>query len=973
MHRFHAKFSPAACLLAMLLVVTPNITRAAIRVEAYRGEPFGIGRITVELPGADNTAAADERFSLKEARGRVLYPVIEQRRQPVRRLLRELLDVEIAAPGRATFYFMFRGDEPLDLFVYAPEEHAITARPRDDARRFDELLNTWWRATENRYQRVFREAEYPVVVENYLTAVWARRLDREMPEPRRRLLRQWRGLEPWVAQLLGGEAYQMEVERALLMGRVASRQEATIPLARLSAPDDSRRPPPIANAHATEDELPPPSTDRPQNIELLATHVPQECFYMRFGNFPNYLWFRDFMRHWQGDLANMLVQQSVNYHGSDRFQQQIAVGESKLARVMGPTVIRDVAIIGTDIYLRTGAAMGILFHANNSALLENNLRSQRRAAMDRHEGATDETLQIAGRDVSYTSSADGRLRSFYAIDGDFHLVTNSRAIVERFFAAGSGENSLASNDEFRQARQSRPLDRDDTIFIYLSSACLENLASPRYRIELDRRLRSIGEMRSLQLARLAAAAEGHPAETIEDLVAVELLPPEFGRRPDGSRLVEAEHGWRDSLRGLPGRMVPIPDVPVERVSKEEAQRYDEFQRGLRESIGRFSPISIALERRTSPAHDGWDRIIAEVRITPYSQMPIGRWPDMLGPAALLRLAPREGDVASLEVVLDALGEPVHLFGGLRDFSTPFVVREGQVRPAAPTAEFLRAYVGGWPRPHLLDGILGRPAGPYDDQGIARSRGLFDLWLRRADDFFLFSFKRDVLMEVGPQLEIVEADSHAQVRLRVEDLSDKQFADAVSALGYMRARDTSASAARFMNSLNTLLHVPPQEAGPLAEALVGGEFACPLGGEYELVDPFSRDIDRSAPSRNAAELPLPDGEFDAATERRLWASTATPPENRFLLTEVPADYTMPLMDWFRGLEAEVARLDDELTLHLELDMVHLEVAPPEDPGVDSEGGFLRGLGNLLGSLGRTKDEEVKPAAASQRAEAAGDEQ
>jgi hypothetical protein len=302
-----------------------------------------------------------------------------------------------------------------------------------------------------------------------------------------------------------------------------------------------------------------------------------------------------------------------------------------------------------------------------------------------------------------------------------------------------------------------------------------------------------------------------------------------------------------------------------------------------------------------------------------------------------------------------------------------------VEADAPAPEFIRAYVGGWPRPHLVDGILGRPAGPFDDQGIARTNGLFDLWLRRADDFFLFSFKRDVLLEVGQQLAMVEAERPAQVRLFIDDLSDKQVATAVSGLGYMRARNTSASGARFMNSLVTQLHVPPEEARELAEQLVGGKFDCPLGGDYALVDP---NIPVSARGEGLGDvgrgdrketLPAPAEPGQLSGGRKLWVSTATAPENRFLLTEIPEDYQMPLMDWFRGVSADVARDGDDINLHAELDMVHIEVGPPEDPSAD-QGGLLSlpGLRNLFGGSSRKKDEEVKPAAANQHDGAPTDE-
>jgi hypothetical protein len=336
---------------------------------------------------------------------------------------------------------------------------------------------------------------------------------------------------------------------------------------------------------------------------------------------------------------------------------------------------------------------------------------------------------------------------------------------------------------------------------------------------------------------------------------------------------------------------------------------------------------------------------------------------MLAGASPVRVAPIADDVASIEIVFNAVGQPVHLFGGLRDFRTPLVVRQGEVQADAPISDFIRAYVGGWPRPHLLDRFLGRPTGPFDAEGIARNNRLFDLWLRRADDFFLFSFKRDVLLEVGPQLAMVDAERPAQIRLHVDDLSDKQIATAVSGLGYMRARDTSASAARFMNSLVTQLHVPAEEAREVAEELARGEFNCPLGGDYALIEAFSSDGERQALERD--ELPPPAEADSPSSGRQLWVSTATAPENRFLLTEIPADYEMPLRDWFRGVSADIARDGDDFSLHAELDMVHLEVGPPEDAEIE-EGGLLNlpGLRGLFGGSGRQKDEDVRPASGSE---------
>jgi len=106
---------------------------------------------------------------------------------------------------------------------------------------------------------------------------------------------------------------------------------------------------------------------------------------------------------------------------------------------------------------------------------------------------------------------------------------------------------------------------------------------------------------------------------------------------------------------------------------------------------------------------------------------------------------------------------------------------------------------------------------------------------------------------------------------------------------MRARNTSASASRFMNSLTTQLHVPAENARAIGEELVAGKFACPLGGKYVLVDPASPNAPADDAANEAKGEQLPASNQPAPSSgRKLWASTAPPAENRFLLTVIPAD-------------------------------------------------------------------------------------
>ena len=908
----------SAILIAFLAAsVTAAVCRADVRIEAFRGEPFGVGRVTIDLPQDKSTApGGDDRFAVTDDEGRVVYPVLEQRR--IGKLLRDFLGIDL--PGRATFYFLFRGDEPLKLTVYAPAAQHFTVTPEQRDDRFRRRFDEWWKTYTARYDQVAHDAEYPVEIENYLTANWARRLGRDMPEPNLQLFGQRKIGDSWIAQLTANESYQALVERDLVLGRFGDGQAASVDLP--GEPASAGGLTTITNAT---------SPAKPVDVEPLATHVPRECFYERFGNFNNYLWYRDFLHHWQNDLGNMVTLRSINHASRDRLQDQLAVHESQVGRVMGPKVIRDVCFMGFDYYMRDGAALGIMFQANNNLLLGQNFNSERSKAVASHPGAKLETVSIAGHDVSYLSTPDGRLRSYYAVDGDFHLITTCRRLVERFYAAPSDGTSLAASAEFQNTRAQMPLTRDDTIFLYLSSPFLDHLASPAYRVELDRRLRSIGEIR-----RARARPHDRQGRRLERQFRRRTRRGEVpAARLRAARLTAASSSLTKTAITIRSAASPAGSCPWPtcRSTRSRLPKRSIFRRSRNRSIaevGRFVPVVAAVQRSVSD--DGkLDRIAGEVHIAPYSQTKIEKWAHMLGPAEANRVAPIKGDVASLELVLDALGQSVHVFGGLRDFNTPLVVRQGEARPAASPTEFIRGYIGTWPRPlALLDGFLGRPTGPPDAQGVSPNNNLFNLWQRRVNDFFLFSFHRDVLLEVGPQLAMIEAERPAQIRLHIDDLSDKQIATGVNGLGYMRMRDASASGSRFMNSLTSELHVPAEKAREIAERLVDGRFVDPLGGDYSLVD--------------------------ASSDRKLWASTATSPANKFLLTEIPADYTMPLMQWFRGLTLEVARDDgaDTLSARANLDMVHIDVTPPAEAG---EGPSF--LGGLLGGWGSTKNDDAKP--------------
>ncbi len=302
-----------------------------------------------------------------------------------------------------------------------------------------------------------------------------------------------------------------------------------------------------------------PAFDKSSVItEPIASHVPADCFYIRCGNFKNFQWLRKNLTDWGAMARDLTALRGWNYGIRDHLENQLALKETILSKLFGETLISDVAIIGSDTFVREGAAIGIIFEARNSALLKIQLDRLREEARTADPAAKQSTARIAGREVSLLSTPDNTIRAFYAVDGNYHLVTTSQSIVQRFFEAGEDRNSLAKLDEFQYARHLMPTSRNDACFVYLSDPFFRELVGPKYRVEMTRRMQALAEIELVHLAQLAAKAEGAEHETIPQLVKGGFLPTNFHLRADGSQTLLENGRIVDDLRRRGDRFCPCP-------------------------------------------------------------------------------------------------------------------------------------------------------------------------------------------------------------------------------------------------------------------------------------------------------------------------------------------------------------------------------------------------------------------------------
>jgi hypothetical protein len=618
-------------------------------------------------------------------------------------------------------------------------------------------------------------------------------------------------------------------------------------------------------------DIPPPAVPDDMPIEAIATRVPPECFYLRFGRFSNYLWFRDLAENFGGELNQFVMKRGFSYATNKRMETMLNTRSTLLAKLFGDSIIADMALIGRDLYLQDGPSLGVLFEAKNPELLVSALQQERVATAKRlsDQGVQLETVSIAGRSVSLLHAPDNSIRAFLVSRDQFVLITTSQFIARRFLEIADGQPSLADTAHFRFSRLLLPERNNYALFAYLSPEFFRGLLSPEYQIELRRRLKAMAYLEMAEMASWAAQSEGVPAANIDSLIREGYLPDNFHDREDESRTLRQGDRWVDSLRGGRGSFLPVADVELTSVTPQEAERYQRQANFFQQDWKQTDPLVVGLRRFATPGRDDCERLALEAYVAPFGS------------------------------------EKYVLFLGLKDLNPP---RVGESAGLIQTLRMLKetpAYLGAWPLPGTLDRLpLGIGGGPPDALGF--SKLLIGLWRWQGSGFSVLSFNRSILESSIPHLATVPAEDPAQIRLRISDLTSSHLAEWINTHWYREAIESSWGNARLMDAVAQQLRLPAEDAKAVAERLLDCKLQCPLGGDWVTEGPGDRDKSGGR-----------------------WCSTAWPEERIVAKLQAPPQYMAPWLTWFRGGQAHLTQLPDRLVLIAQMDLQKLP------PNVDAK--------------------------------------
>jgi hypothetical protein len=284
----------------------------------------------------------------------------------------------------------------------------------------------------------------------------------------------------------------------------------------------------------------------------------------------------------------------------ERYERQLCLPRTALARLLGQEMVKSVAITGGDPYFPTGTDVAVIFETPKAEALRTILVAQVKLSVG--AGAAPKSGEAGGVKYEGAATEDRAICSYIAVVGASVVATNSLEQLKRLVAVQGGSPSLASLKEYQFFRTRYPLgNAGETAFVMISDPTIRRWCGPRWRIGASRRLRSLAVMSDVTAA--------HMGELVAGLAAPASVESEVPMRTIGE-LSLTPKGVRSSVYNTLGFVTPIGELDIRAVTTDEAAAY----RGWRGNYERnwswaFDPIALSLGV-------GKERVAADLSVVP---------------------------------------------------------------------------------------------------------------------------------------------------------------------------------------------------------------------------------------------------------------------------------------------------------------------------------------------------------------------
>jgi hypothetical protein len=317
---------------------------------------------------------------------------------------------------------------------------------------------------------------------------------------------------------------------------------------------------------------------RPAPPEALAAATPAEFYYVRFARLSALFRVLDQADAWASPIVSLMNGRSEQRALAERYQTQLGLARSELARAFGDKVVADLAVVGSDPYFGEGTDVTLLFRVTSRPLFDATLAAALRGHGEAHGGITASTIAHHGTTIAVARAADGAVHQYRAQLGPIEVVSNSLAAIERVLDTQGGRHpSLAAELDFQYAL-ARGADVPADVLGFLGDRFVGEVVGPHQKIGEARRQIALAELSTPAYAGLLYGwIYGQSPTSADELVAARLLGKDELVHHDGGAITWRPGEAPRSSWGTPSALTPLIDLPaVVTVSPAERDAYDRF-------------------------------------------------------------------------------------------------------------------------------------------------------------------------------------------------------------------------------------------------------------------------------------------------------------------------------------------------------------------------------------------------------------
>ena len=323
------------------------------------------------------------------------------------------------------------------------------------------------------------------------------------------------------------------------------------------------------------------------DTDPLAKSIPDDQYALFFPSFQAVVEMIDHAKKHGTPLLRWGDPRSEEALVQDRYQQQLCLPLGALERLVGPNLIRSVAITGGDPYFRTGTDVAVLFEATNVEALKTAIEARQKLSVAARQDAKSEQGSANGIRYSGVRTPYRTICSYVAtLDDSTVVVTNSPAQLEKLAQLRLGKSSsLGSLDEYTFFRNRYLRESDsETALLIVSDKTIRRWCGPRWRIATSRRTRAAAVMSELQARNANDIIAGQDSKS----------PLKSGHWiPDAGEFSLTSIGVHSPVYGSLAFQTPIAELDVNYATQEESRLYARWRDGYQRYWSNFfDPIAV---------------------------------------------------------------------------------------------------------------------------------------------------------------------------------------------------------------------------------------------------------------------------------------------------------------------------------------------------------------------------------------------